>query len=790
MDGADDDAGGRCRRGEASEEASRLDLVSVLESIPEPVGLVDRSRRVIAFNAAGRAVVKLSPSGEIGIGTDFLSFAAAPHEATVRELVDRALAGETCTHRTETKGRVLETVYSPVRDADGEVRAASVRVADVTARERALAELAALNAELEQRVARRGEELRAILSAAQDGFALVGGDDLIIDLNEPLCRLLGYGREELLGMHVHEVGTDLTPEASEALQRTLRTTGTVSFETRARRKDGTAVELGVTATWEEVEGGRYFAFARDLTARKEAEELLVRQLEILEATPDLVGMSDDERRIVYLNPAGRRLLGVDDVTGRRLTEFLAPSFLRRLESEVGPTARAGEVWQGEGALLAEDGREVPVLQVVVPHLRRDGSLPFFSTVAHDVTELKRTQRELEARSRQLTLSNAELERALSARDAFLANMSHELRTPLTGILGAAELLRGGAQGSLSEGQKRTLAFVEDAGRHLLGLVSDVLDLAKVGAGTLRVQTDPCGLAESCESALAIVREAAARKGLSIGCRGPGPGVRFVADGQRVRQILVNLLSNAVKFTPEGGSVELAAEADEEAGVVRFSVRDDGPGIAPEDVPRLFLPFVQLDTRLSRENPGTGLGLPLVRSLAELHGGSVEVESAPGKGSLFTVTLPWRRSLPGRPMAARPEPVLAVSPGDGGAKRVLLVEDDDANRTILVEFLGSRGFAVDEATNGPEALERAAAGQPDLVVLDVQLPGMDGLEVLARLRASGGRKPAVLAFTAFAMAADRERLLSAGADAYLAKPAPLGVLEREIRRLLEERDREP
>ncbi|MBK9966611.1 MAG: response regulator [Holophagales bacterium] len=529
--------------GEASATASLLDPHAILESIPEPVGLVDRQGRILAFNGAARRVVHAAaPTKVVALGDDFYTFISPHNHPGVRESLERAFAGEANTHRTEAGGYHFETVYSPVRGPDGSVVAVSTRVADVTARENALAELAALNASLEERVAERSVELERV--------------------------------------------------------------------------------------------------------------------------------------------------------------------------------------------------------------------------------------------------NAELERAARAKDAFLASMSHELRTPLTGILGAAELLREGAHGPLNDRQLRSLGFLEEAGRHLLSLLSDILDLARIGAERLSLSLDSCSLGEVCESALGIVREEARRKGIALGFRGPAVPVRFVGDARRVCQILVNLLSNAVKFTPPGGSVELSASGDEETGEVLLEVRDTGPGIASEDIPKLFLPFTQLDTRLAREHAGTGLGLALVRSLSELHGGRAGVESEPGRGSRFRVTLPWRRPEPrgggaGEVARADPEP---AAPRET-RPRILLVEDDDANRTILGEFFRMRGFSVEEAASGPEALSLASSSPHDLIVLDIQLPGMDGLEVLARLRATGRAIPPVLALTALAMEGDRERILAAGADAYLSKPAPLAVLGKEIDRLL-------
>ena len=774
------------RAGEISGTAALLDTHAILESIPEPVGLVDRQGRILAFNAAGRHVIFAARTQEVALGDDLFSFISPHNVAGVRESLDRAFSGEAHTHKTEAGGRHFETVYSPVRGPGGDVAAVSIRVADVTRRENAIAELAALNATLEQRVAERGEELRVILSATHDGFALFRPGAWFEDVNEAYCRLVGYSRDELLRMNLRDVEAGLSPERFEELSRRLREEGSVSFESRHRRKDGGVVDIDATVNWENVVGGRFFAFVRDISARKEAEAVRDRQLEILEATPEFVGMADEERRLLYLNPAGRRLVGLDSIDGVRVADLHPPRTFEFLLREVAPASRRGEVWQGESVLKSADGREIPVFQVVVPHLRPDGSLAYSSTVARDISGQKRAEAEREERAAELTRLNADLARAARAKDEFLASMSHELRTPLTGILGAAELLRVGAHGPLNERQLRSLGFLEEAGRHLLALLSDILDLSRIGAERLSLRQEPCSLGEVCESALAIVREDAKRKDLDLSFLGPPAPVRFVADGRRIRQVLVNLLSNAVKFTPAGGFVELSAGADEETELVRLEVRDTGPGIAPEDIPRLFQRFSQLDSRLSREHAGTGLGLALVKSLSELHGGHAEVESEPGKGSLFRVVLPWRRqlargsgSVPALPAERAPEHV----PGSRG--RILLVEDDDANRTILGEFLRTRGFAVDEVSTGAEAVVRAASTPPDLVVLDIQLPGMDGFEVLARLRAGGGSAPPVLALTALAMSGDRERILKAGADAYLAKPAPLATLDVEIDRLLRE-----
>ena len=786
MNGLGDGSGAAPDRGEISETGARLDLHAILDSVPEPVGLVDREGRVIAFNAAGRNVVQVARDQKVRLGDELTSYISPHNQEGVRESLRRAWAGEVRMHRTEARGHHFETVYSPVRGASGEIVAVSIRVADVTAREKARAELAALNASLERRVEERTREIRAILASTHDGFALFGPDGRFLEVNGAYCRMAGYSRDELLGMTIRDVDVGLSPLETEENVRRMHLTGSVSFETRYQRKNGTFVDVEATVNREDGEEGRTFAFVRDITARKEAEAIRDLQLEILEAIPDFVGMADEERNVLYLNPAAKRLLGLERIEGLKTNDLHPARFVEVLEREIRPVLRREGAWRGESVFLASDGREIPVYQVVLVHVGPDGTTPYFSTIARDVTEEKRAQAEIEARAAELARLNDELAQASRAKDEFLANMSHELRTPLTGILGSAELLRSGVHGELNERQLRTLGILENAGRHLLALLSDVLDLAKIGAGRVSIEPDACTLDEICELALALVRTEARRKGVELAFQGPSAPVRFVADPRRFRQVLANLLSNAVKFTPASGRVELVASADPDSHVLRFEVRDTGAGILPEDLPKLFRPFTQLDARLAREHGGSGLGLSLARGMVELHGGRIDVESEPGKGSCFSVVLPWqvpeRRPALSReraPAASRP----ASAPPSG---RILLVEDDADNRTILVEFLEAQGFAVEGVSNGRDAVERSAAGVYDLLVLDIQLPGMDGLEVLRELRSGRAAALPVLALTALAMVGDRDRILAAGADAYLAKPVALDALLAEVGRILEGR----
>ena len=245
--------------------------------------------------------------------------------------------------------------------------------------------------------------------------------------------------------------------------------------------------------------------------------------------------------------------------------------------------------------------------------------------------------DLEARVAQRT---EDLSRAMMAKDEFLASMSHELRTPLNAILGMSESLEEGVYGALGPRQKRPLSAIRESGAHLLALINDILDVAKFGAGKLTVESTPVDVERVCEQSLRLVRQFARQKDHELSLVRDPEASEVLADERRLKQILVNLLSNAVKFTPEGGRVTLFVRVDPEARAMSFTVADSGIGMSAEDQRRLFRPFVQLDSGLSRQYGGSGLGLSLVASLTELHHGKVSVESAPGQGSRFTVSLPW------------------------------------------------------------------------------------------------------------------------------------------------------
>ena len=404
----------------------------------------------------------------------------------------------------------------------------------------------------------------------------------------------------------------------------------------------------------------------------------------------------------------------------------------------------------------------------------------------EIAERQRSEEDVRQLNRRITEVNESLARGARLKDEFLAAMSHELRTPLNAILGFTELLLEGIQGEVNEKQAKSLRSVDESGRHLLSLINDILDLSKIEAGQLEIYLADTAIEPVCQASLRFVRQAAAKKRLHLTMEIDSRLSAVPADERRLRQILVNLLSNAVKFTPEDGKVGLTVTLLPEEDTVQFTVWDTGIGITPEDQAKLFKPFIQLDSRLSRQYTGTGLGLSMVLRLAELHGGRVALASEPGKGSRFSVCLPARAAASPSPRPPAVEaPAAAAFPTLRERQPViLLVEDNAANREMIQGYLTAQGCTVTVAPDGHAGLTEAARLRPAVVLMDVQMPGMDGLEATRRLKAAPETASIpVIALTALAMTGDRERCLAAGADDYLTKPVNLKQLAALLDRLL-------
>ncbi|OYQ62743.1 hypothetical protein B9G53_20535 [Pseudanabaena sp. SR411] len=424
----------------------------------------------------------------------------------------------------------------------------------------------------------------------------------------------------------------------------------------------------------------------------------------------------------------------------------------------------------------------------------------YHQVQIELEERKKIELQLQENNESLALANIELDRATRLKDEFLANMSHELRTPLNAILGMSESLQEGILGDLSDRQKNAVTMIENGGQHLLSLITDILDLAKIESGKLELHIENIEIKKLCNDSLIFVKQLALKKNIrlifNIADQLKQPQFAYIqVDELRIRQALINLLTNAVKFTNDGGMVTLEVQISEISHedthpkfYIDFLVTDTGIGIAQEDVGKIFQTFVQIDSALNRKYAGTGLGLSLVKKIAEMHGGLVDFESELGKGSKFRIRLPYQHDLTANDNLENLSPAMSNKVIDIAARdtpyTILIAEDDDANIETLRSYLENRGYNLLLAANGKIAVEMATTQKADIILMDIQMPEMDGLTAIRLIRANPKTANIpIIVLTALAMKGDQEKCMNAGADGYITKPVRLRKLVDSIQELL-------
>jgi PAS domain S-box-containing protein len=412
----------------------------------------------------------------------------------------------------------------------------------------------------------------------------------------------------------------------------------------------------------------------------------------------------------------------------------------------------------------------------------------FEQLQQELQVRQQAEADLTESNQKLAISNDELICATRLKDEFLANMSHELRTPLNAILGMTEAMQEGVFGTVTARQIKALQTVESSGTHLLELINDILDVAKIESGKVTLELTDTEMDLLCQSSMTFIRQQAMRKNIQLIEKIPFNLPTMMLDERRMRQVLINLLNNAVKFTPENKSITLEVALRD--NYLRIAVIDTGIGIASENIPKLFQPFIQIDSALNRQYVGTGLGLVLVKRIVELHNGQVELTSEIGVGSSFVLNIPYNpaSSPPSGASLITESTLETISPDHPSlatrSPLILLADDSEANVSTISCYLEAKGYRIVVAKDGAEAIALAQDHHPDLILMDIQMPIIDGLKATEQIRLNPQLvNTPIIALTGLAMIGDREKCLNAGANEYLTKPVKLKFLFQLIQNLL-------
>lgn len=500
---------------------------------------------------------------------------------------------------------------------------------------------------------------------------------------------------------------------------------------------------------------------------------------LMDSMRDATALCDRDLVVRYANQAllNRISMPRERVVGHALDEVLAArpdlAALWRSRAERALATGSLRVYQDSKMLLNPgDFAETAVF----PVRGKAGQFEGVGTVIRDVTQSRQHERKMqeaisaaEQARTMLEKANEELQAANQHKSRFIASMSHELRTPLNAIMGFTDLLMREAKGPLNESQKGYVEQCRRSGEHLLALIMDLLDIARVDTGRLSLDLQHCSPEDFVEGAVQMVREKASRRGIRIDVETPEPRLPLYCDARRCRQVVLNILGNAVKFSSEGARVLVTVQRQGEDRV-EVRVRDWGEGIAPAEQARIFTEFYQVEKSHRDQAGGAGIGLALSRRLIELHSGEIGVDSAEGEGSTFWFTLPIDTKA-ARPVAA-PETRGQTPPEVSPMKkyRVLVAEDNEVNLMLITEFLKEAGHHIAVARNGQEAIELTRESLPDVILMDLHMPVVDGPEAMRRIgELHGEATPPMIALSASSDAASVERSISAGAMTHLAKP---------------------
>ncbi len=782
------------KRAEEALIAREREFRTLAESLPDNIVRYDLEGRVIYVNPVLEKTLGTSASKMLGT-TVRERFPNGEYD-DYAQLLDSVLAsgedGEIEKIVAPSNGK-LHLIHNirmiAEHDENGEVSGALGIGRDITERKQA-----------EHDIALMSEALGKVHEAAY----IMDNNARFLYINDESCRALGYSRDELLALSVMDIGPGWTLEMVREVWQYQRDTGTVqSFEASHRRKDGSIFPVEINANQFEYDGKMYgLALVRDITDRKLAEneirtlnasleqrvlertEELRRQTHylrtLIDTLPMLAWLKDTDSRFLVVNQAIAMAcnLSVDDMVGKSDLDCWPREYAEAYRSADAEVMATGQRKTVEEPFVDGHNGATWVETFKAPVLDEDGSVLGTVGIARDISGRKAMEQAREG-------ALAEAKRLAKLRSEFMARMSHELRTPLNGILGYSQILLGENRGN--ERQSAMLNVIQQSGDYLLNLINDILDFAKIEAGKQELNLSNVSLPRFLRNIAGIITIKAEQKALVFVCDVAADvpaGIR--ADETRLRQVLLNLLSNAVKYS-ERGKVSLrvtvlekpSPEGEGAHGLLRFEVQDNGIGIDAGQLETIFRAFEQAGDRLHRT--GTGLGLPISRELVKLMGSDIQVSSRVGEGSTFWFDLDV-------PVVEFCGDIMAdeqhVAGYQGLRRRVLVVDDVNENRALVIDILSRLGFETFEAANGRECLNSVETQTPDLILLDMVMPEMDGLETARCLRRLPGfGQTPIIAVSASASDCDVAEAMKAGVNVFLSKPIDIKRLMAQLAVLL-------
>ena len=798
------------------------DLAITLRSIGDAVIATDREGRVTRMNPVAEQLTGWSLAEAAGKPLeDVFRIINAQTRAPVENPIAKVLASgqvvglanHTALIARDGIVRQIADSAAPIRDAEGRIRGIVLVFRDVSA-----------EYQIKEVLQKTTEELKGFFNISLDLLCIADLEGNFIKVNKAWEDVLGYHVTELEKRKflefVHPEDMQATLDAMAKLGEGKRV---LNFTSRYKCKDGSYRFIEWRSN---PHGNLIYAAARDITERKRVEDELRKLSQAVVQSPAIVVITDPLGNIEYVNPKFSQVTGydADEALGQNPRILKSGELSAETYKQLWATITSGGEWRGEFHNKKKDGTLYWESALIAPVMDANGRIAHFLAIKEDITERKQAEEALSRAKNDLEKANKQLQEALeleskltvqaqtasAAKSQFVANISHEIRTPLNGVVGICELL---LETKMTKEQLEYAQTINSSAKALLDIINATLDFSKIESGRMELEHINFNLKDVLEDIISVLTVSAAQKKLAlVDIIEPNVPLNLNGDPGYLRQVLVNLIGNAIKFTHEG-RIEVKVELVEHLTAVslRFSVRDTGIGIPADKTNLLFTAFSQVDATLARKFGGTGLGLAISKGLVEQMGGSIGVKSVHGKGSTFWFIIPFSKQ--------RPDGQLSEPSSDSGKVaervvqkheqyphgkrlRILVAEDNMANQMVIVGILEKMGHTAVVVAGGGEAVKSLETIPYDLVLMDIQMPGMDGFEATRRIRAMeserskergqrsevGSQKEAdpvshqpstishqpfhripILALTAHAMPEDREKCLAAGMNGYITKP---------------------